>query len=173
MRHRQAGFTLVEVLVAALVLVIGIVAGLASQLAALRTRQHTALMSAAVALAGGAADRIRANNHFRDQYLGFDYDALRDGAPSAFTGCYGGSGCGASALAAFDLHELRQAVHGAFPGGRIVVCRDDAPTSAGRLKWACGGGAQAPVVIKIGWVERGVPGEAVPLVAVLADGGSP
>ena len=163
---RQAGFGLVEVLMAALVLGVGIMGAVASHLVALRTRQATALTSTAVVVAGSAAERIRANVRQRDLYIGLDYDALRDGAPS------GGGGAG---LAASDLHELREAVYAGFPSGRIVICRDGAVSHGGQLVWSCAGGAGAPVAIKVGWVERG-PGAAPdspPAVAVLADGGAP
>jgi type IV pilus assembly protein PilV len=57
----------------------------------------------------------------------------------------------------------------------VRVCRDFAPWdgAAGSLSWRCEGGAGAPVVIKLGWRARAMPGSAapfVPAVAIVAGG---
>ena len=59
--NAATGFTIVEVLVAIIVLALGLIGGTAMQLAALRTRHQSALLSSAVRLASGTADRMRAN----------------------------------------------------------------------------------------------------------------
>ena len=76
------GFPIVEVLVAIIVLALGLIGGTAMQLAALRTRHQSALLSSAVRLASGTADRMRANapqllraDH-DNPYLNLDYDAV-------------------------------------------------------------------------------------------------
>jgi type IV pilus assembly protein PilV len=63
-------------------------------------------------------------------------------------------------MAAFDLDEVRAAIHRDFPGGRILVCRDSAVWQAARkaLVWECAGGAGAPLGIKIGWRARRADG---------------
>lgn len=169
------GYTLIEVLVAVLVLAIGIVGIMAAQVTAQRTRQGTALMSAAVQLAGSVAERMRANRGAGAAYLALDYDAVRDGAPPVSGACYSGE-CAGSALAAFELDDIRRAVHAGFPGGRVVICRDGALAQRnGRLAWDCAGGEGAPVAVKIGWIERGpeADNEAVPALALLVDGVAP
>ena len=179
--HTRAdgGFTLIEVLVAVLVLAIGVLGTAGAQLAAFQTRQHTGLMSSGVHLAGSLADRMRANavqmNGGGAPYTELDYDALTDGAPSPpAPTCLGGATCSSAQMAAFDVYEITQAVHAGFPGGRIKVCRD---TGGGALSWECGGGAGAPLVIKLGWRTRGDnPDDTVafvPFVAILAGGGVP
>ncbi|WP_229518455.1 type IV pilus modification protein PilV [Massilia sp. PAMC28688] len=171
---RASGFTLIEVLVAALVLAIGIAGVIAAHLGAQRTRHGTALMSGAVQLAAGTAERIAANGRFRDQYAGFDYDSTRDGPPAPSAQACFGTPCSGGQLAAADLAELRQALHAGFPGGRIVICRDAAVAQAGaRLAWQCGGGSGAPLAIKIGWIERGAGVDTLPALVLLADGGAP
>jgi type IV pilus assembly protein PilV len=154
------GFTLIEVLVAVFVLAVGIVGAAATQVAALRTRQQSSLMSNAVQLASALADRMRANAgpmHAGDAdnpYLGLRYDAALDGAPPrAAALCYAGTGCSSAQLAKFDVYELKQALHADFPGGRVLVCRDARMWDAGRsaLSWDCTGAAGAPIVIKLGW----------------------
>lgn len=162
-RKQQDGLTLVEVLVALFVLALGVVGASAAELAAQRTRQQSALISEAARLAASLAARMRANAPVSGRpdasnpYLDFSYDAQADGAPAGGASCFGPGACDPPALAAFDLHETRLAVHGRFPGGRIAVCRDAAPWDGAqqRYRWACSGGAGAPVAIKVGWHGAG------------------
>lgn len=162
-RHSSGGFTLIEVLVALFVLAIGVVGASAAQLTAQRTRQHAALGAEAVMVAGALAARMQANPQVAllpdasNPYLSFDYSAHGAAAPAGTVACFGAAVCDPLALAAFDLHEMRLAMHGRFPGGRIAVCRDDAPWDAARrrYRWDCSGGAAAPVTIKIGWHGSG------------------
>lgn len=171
--YRHGGFTLIEVLVALFVLAIGVIGAGAAQLAAQRTRQHAALASEAAHVAASFAARMQANAQVAglpdgsNPYLSFDYASAGHGPPSGGVACFGASVCDPLALAAFDLHETRALVHGRFPGGRIVVCRDDAPWdgSAGRYRWDCSGGAGAPVAIKVGWHGTGDAPGAVLMVA--------
>lgn len=158
----STGFTLIEVLVALFVLALGVLGASAAQLTAQRTRQHAALASEAALLAGALAARMQANlpvaalPDAANPYLGFDYDAA-EGAPAGGAACFGDGICDPLALAQFDLHETRRAVHDRFPGGRIAVCRDDAPwdDALGRYRWACTDAAGAPALIKIGWHGAG------------------
>jgi len=170
--HRQGGFTLVEVLVALFVLAVGVLGAGAAQLAAQRTRQQSALMSEAAQLAASLAARMRVNTvaaglpDASNPYLSLDYDAATDGDPGAApASCYAAA-CDPLRLAAFDLHEAKQAVYAAFPGGRIAVCRDSAPwdAGAGRYRWTCTADAGAPLLIKLGWIGSG---EAPGLVAMV------
>ena len=167
------GFTLIEVLVALFVLAIGVLGAGAAQLAAQRTRQQAALGSDAALLAASLAARMQANAHAAglpddaNPYLALDYDAAADGPPAGGAACFGVGACDPLALAAFDLHETRVAVHRSFPGGRIAVCRDAAPwvEAHSRYRWECSGDATAPVAIKVGWHGAGDAPFHVSLVA--------
>ncbi|UVW30087.1 type IV pilus modification protein PilV [Massilia sp. H6] len=165
-QRQTRGFTLVEVLVALFVLAVGIAGAGATQLTAQRLRQHAALSSEAAQLAASLAARMRANATIAglpdavNPYLGFRYDAA-DGAPSTSLPCFGSSSCTPAQLAAFDLLELRRALHAQFPGGRITVCRDGAPwdSAASRFRWSCDNDAGALPVVKLGWHGTlGAPG---------------
>lgn len=156
----NGGFTLVEVLVAVFVLAVGVLGAAATQLAAAHTRHQSRLMSNGVQLASALADSMRANlavmraGDLDNPYLQLRYDAARDGAPPA-TGqqCHQGAACSALQLADAELYQVKQSLFAGFPGGRVLVCRDSVVWDAGRgaLGWACGGAAQAPIVIKLGW----------------------
>jgi type IV pilus assembly protein PilV len=170
MRLRLAGgFTLIEVLVALFVLAIGIAGAAATQLAALRTRHQSALLSQGVQLASALAERMRANaaalqaDDAFNPYLALRYDALADGAPlAADPACHSGAGCDPAQLADADLYHLKQALHSTFPGGRVVVCRDAQVWDPARraLAWRCAAGGGAPIVIKLGWRGREHDGRA-------------
>lgn len=167
------GFTLIEVLVALFVLAVGVLGASAAQLAAQRTRQQAALGSEAALLAASLAARMQANARVSglpegaNPYLALDYDAAADGPPAGAAACFGAGACDPLALAAFDLHETRRALHRGFPGGRIALCRDGAPWNAahGRYRWECSGEAGAPLAIKIGWHGTGDAPAHILLVA--------
>lgn len=152
-----AGFTLVEVMIAVLVLALGIVGGVSMQLAALRARHQSTLLAQASWLAAGMAERMRANpEQMRladgdNLYLTLDYDLLAEPNPLAPAAlCYDGA-CDGAQLAAFDLYEMKALMREHLPAGRAVVCRDADLWAGGKLRWACSGGAGAPLVVKVGW----------------------
>lgn len=181
-----AGFTLVEVLVAILVLSIGILGAAGAQVAALRTRQGTGLMSGGVQLAATLADNMRNAGLARSDdpvnpYLALNYDAEADGVPVApERQCFAGSACTVRQLAEFDVYNAKQAIYTRFPGGRIKVCRDDKAWAQSQqaLAWECHVDTRTPVVIKIGWRARrsgGALGDApafLPAVVLVLGGGA-
>ena len=166
---RACGFTLVEVMVAVLVLALGVIGGAAMQLAALRTRHESALLSGAALLASGLAERMRMNtvqmqlDDGANPYLGVDYDAAADAHPAvpAFT-CFAPALCSSAQLASFDLAEIRQQLRAIMPGARLVICRDALAWDAARqgLGWPCSGAPGAPIVIKLGWRGKNPDGSA-------------
>lgn len=172
---RRCGFTLLEVLLALLVLALGILGGTAMQLSALRTRHESALLSQASAMAAALAERMRLNHS--ELYLSLNYDALAEPDPAAPEPlCYAAAaGCGSTELALFDLYELKVMVRDRLPAGRALVCRDAAVWSGGKLRWACSGGAGAPLVVKVGWrgkntdgtPQRDADGQFAPGVAIV------
>ena len=171
MQHcRIKGFTLIEVLVAMFVLALGVAGAAGTQLSSARLRQQAALASEAVQLAASLGARMRVNSvqmglpDASNSYLDFDYDAA-EGEPGAPpVQCFNGADCTPAQMAAFDLHEAARIVHGAFPGGRIVVCRDGGGWNAAlqSFEWTCSGGAGAPVVVKLGWRAPGSGGGPAP-----------
>ena len=187
MQSRLAGgFTLVEVLVAVLMLAIGVIGAAGTQLAALRTRHGSALMSEGVQLASSLADRMRANTlqmqrgDGANPYLQLQYNSAAGAPPSPPAMCFAGTACASEQIAAFDLYELASALHASFPSGRVSVCRDATiwDAAAGKLSWNCAGGAGAPLVIKLGWRERGSGGktgleDVAPMVAMVVGESSP
>lgn len=172
------GFTIIEVLVAILVLTIGILGAAAAQVASLRARHTTGLMSGGVQLASALADRMRANaGQMRapdelNPYLQLRYSAA-DGPPApAQRSCFSGAGCSGPQIADFDLQEIKQAVHAGFPEARMTVCRDAVVWAGRDLRWECSNGGGAPLVIKLGWPRRLADGEwtSTPTIALVVAG---
>jgi type IV pilus assembly protein PilV len=152
---RAAGFTLIEILIAVLVLAVGLIGASAMQLHALRTRHESALLSAAVRIAAGMAERMRANAALvSTTYVGTDYDARAVPVPPAPGNQCLDTPCDAAQIAALDIHDLQRQVGTLLPGGRARICRDGQAWSGDRLRWACDGATGAPVVVKVGWRGR-------------------
>ena len=163
MRVRIAGgFTLIEILVAVLVLAIGVIGAGGAQVAAMRQRHASSLLSQGVQLAASLAERMRANSvqmqrgDALNPYLQLRYHAAggAPGAPAPL--CFGADGCSSEQIARADLYDTALALHAGFPAGRVAVCRDAAIWDGGgaRLSWDCAGGPGAPIVIKLGWSAR-------------------
>lgn len=128
---RQAGFNLIEVLVALVVLAIGLL-GLASLQASSLKFNHSAYMrTQAINLAYDMSDRIRAN---RSAALSGGYElGLGDGPP------------GAGSIASQDLTEWLNALNALLPSGDGAVCRtsSNAPTGLG----SCDGSGDVFVIV--------------------------
>lgn len=160
MRRPTAGFTMVEVLVAVLLLAVGLVGALAMQAHAMRSRQESALLTEALQAAATLADQIRADAAQSSAYLDFEFDAAGAGlsqAQDAPDADCAGAPCDGVTPAQRALHEFRRQLVSALPSARALVCRD---SSVGQLRWDCADGAEAPIVIKIGWRSRNPGGAA-------------
>jgi type IV pilus assembly protein PilV len=164
---RARGYTLLEILIAVVVLALGIIGGVALQMAALRARHQAVLLSQATQMATTLAERLRANPAQADLYLTLNYDAYAEPLPAAPAALCYGDACGAAAMALSDMYEAKQMVRQSLPAGRVVICRDAGVWSGGKLRWACYGGASAPVVVKVGW--RGKNPDGTPLKDVDGD----
>ena len=119
--NNQAGFTLMEVLIALLILSIGLL-GLASlQTNGLRSNQMASMRTTATQLANDIADRMRANPTGVDaqRYV----IATSDADPVIPVGetCEGTT-CTSAQMATYDLAQWRGAVR-ALPGGTSAIVR--------------------------------------------------
>ena len=163
---RTNGFTLIEVLISVLVLAIGVIGAARMQLAALRTSQQSAYQTAALQLAAEMAEKIRANQRqlasagVANPYLSLDYKSSENTLTRPTVMCYTAD-CGSAELAKFDIYEWESRVKATLPGARVKICRDSKPwdSVAGALVWSCAAQAEvanAPVIIKIGWLGKGV-----------------
>jgi type IV pilus assembly protein PilV len=170
------GFTFIEVLVAVLLLAIGILGAAGAQVAALRSGHVTGLMSGGVQLAASLAERMRANSG-ANAYQQLQYDAAGGPPAPAAVACFGAASCNSAQLAQFDLYEVKQALFSGFPEGRVAVCRDTrvGAGAKGALAWDCAAAPNAPLVIKLGWRDRRIDGDAPikPSLAMIVGGAFP
>jgi type IV pilus assembly protein PilV len=119
--NNQAGFTLMEVLIALLILSIGLL-GLASlQTNGLRSNQMASMRTTATQLANDIADRMRANPTGVDaqSYVIATSDA--DPVIPVGEACEGTT-CTSAQMATYDLAQWRGAVR-ALPGGTSAIVR--------------------------------------------------
>jgi type IV pilus assembly protein PilV len=186
---RNAGFTLLEVLVAIVVLSFGLLGVVGLQAASLQANKEARNQSSAVRLARELGDLMRGNknvandhNSANNQYL-VDYTGT---LPTADEDCYAATCTTAANVAAFQLREWLSRAAVDLPGLHVKICYDSAPYDAdGMPQWACDDSGGAGVaVVKIGWTrmatDRGVsassaaesgldratrPGAVVPLIA--------
>jgi len=147
-RHRQAGFSLLEVMVAGVIMSSGL-AGIA------------ALLLSAVAGTSASADRSHAVM-LADNMI--NLVGLSPDDPGAFLqppgipamDCNFASGCSSAQFASHGLRAWQAQVASYLPGGQGTVCRDNTPHDGSRVADQCDG--SGPIYIKIFWEPR--PGSA-------------
>lgn len=122
----NAGFTLVETMVALLVLSVGMIGVAALYGQALSASGSAGYRSQAIVLAGQLADRIRGNRSARSAYEGTPANHNCDQATGA-----GGVDCTPEEMAEHDMWVWQNQVAQALPGGQGTVAVDTSanPTS--------------------------------------------
>jgi len=162
MQRSECGFSLIEVLVAALLLAFGVFGAIGMQLAALRTTQQSAFHSGALHLAAEMSDLMRANvgrmqmSDRDNPYLQVDYAAAQSASQTATT-CHDAYDCDSQKIAQREIDEWLRRLADALPQARVRICRDAAPwrTAEKNFSWDCTEtSASAPIVIKIGWRDK-------------------
>lgn len=138
---KQAGFTLVEAMVAFLVLAIGMI-GMSGMLTmGVKTNQNAYQRSVAIALGEDMADRIRANP--AEDYVTKAADSS-DCVSENISACVG-------SMAGYDKTEWNQQLTAALPNAQYVICLDSSPNDGEVGASACSG--DGAVTIKIWWSD--------------------
>ena len=175
------GFSLIEVLISVLVLSVGLIGTAMVQLHAFRTTEQSSFHNTALALAMQIADEIRANTQQMQLTADNPFESFRykvetaapDEMPSP--NCYKAA-CTPANWATHSMIEWRKRVFETLPGGRLEICRDAVvfDDASSDFRWCEGhlaGGADAPVVVKVSWLEKSQEGKpvggAAPRVAIL------
>lgn len=123
---RDAGFTMLEVLIAILVIAIGLLGLAGLQAISLKQGQSAYYRSVATQLGYDMSDRMRGNlngvlgNAYNRTGINTDYS-------TAVANCTTTTGCVAVDLARNDAFEWQQLVQTLLPGGEGIVCLDSAP----------------------------------------------
>lgn len=112
---RQAGFSMVEALVALVVLSVGMLGIASLYVVSLRSSGSAISRTQAVNLASDLADRIRANRSAGNAYAAV---VSTDDEPTAVDSCIGQTViCDPATMAAYDLEVWRQQLIATMPGG--------------------------------------------------------
>ena len=134
-QRRQAGFTLLEILISLLLIAIGVLGTAGLQALSLKINQGGQLRSQAVVLGLDFVERIEANNvaTVAGKYAPATY-------PTTYTKDCAAAFCTTDELATYDLVEFQTRVQAALPGSSVTV----AVSGAGPFLYT----------VQINWVER-------------------
>lgn len=152
--NKNAGFTLIEVLIAMIVLAVGLLGLAGLQATSLRNNLSAYNRSQATQMAYDLIDRMRANVAGIATYT--------TGTASAKANCKNITGCSPVEMATNDLYEWTCALAGGcenntppiaatLPGGQGIVCLDSTPNDGTSAAIANCDGAGNTYVIKIWW----------------------
>ena len=123
--NKNAGFTLIEVLIAMLVLAVGLLGLAGLQAASLKNNQSTYNRSQAIQLTYDLADRMRANVAGAATYT-----AILPSAATEKANCLTTIGCTLADMAENDLYEWNNTMNSLLPSstGTITVITDASTT---------------------------------------------
>ena len=184
---RQAGFSLLEVLISVIILSFGILGMVGLQAAALQANRDARLQSVAVSFARELAEMMRGNRTIA--LLGVDNPYLVNltatattrlavsnpsyclNVAASTTPCVSTSATAlvnATSVANAQMTEWLARLDSELPGARVRVCIDSAPfDSNGNATWDCTTtGTGVNTVIKIGWTRGSTnrtPGTSDPI----------
>lgn len=150
MVRRNAGFTMIEILIAVLVLGIGLLGVAGLQSVALGMNHGSYVRSQASVLAGDIADRMRANQRAVENG---GYDMGGGATASQVSNCETTTGCNTAEMANHDLFEWDRLLGSTLPNGDGVVCIDGTPADGAPGGPACDGSGDN-YAIKIWWYDR-------------------
>ncbi len=158
--NSQKGFTLIEVLVAALVLALGLLGLAGLQSNGLQHNHSAYLRTVATQMAYDLSDRMRAN------LAGFQNGDYNDPTAADHSCSWDGSsvsGCTAKQKAEHDVWEWRQLLSKNLPAGAGVVCLDSTPPDGGdnnangqveSTEYGCDNLPGSLYVIKVWWQDE-------------------
>jgi len=153
----QAGFSMLEVLIAIVILSFGLLGVAGLQLVSLASNHSAQLRSTATTLAYDMADRMRANTAAvsAGNYNG-NNGADNQCQSAHFNDTHAApANCTAAQLAADDLYDWGQSLAGLLPNGTGSVCLDSTPSTA-----ACDGNGIS-YSVRVSWDDK--PKNAAPV----------
>lgn len=142
---RQAGFSLIEVMVAALVLSIGLIGLAGLQAVSLRQNQSAFMRSQVSAMVYDLADRMRAN------VSGATSNFYNPSMAGVTDNCSSTTGCSPQQMAQNDLAEWNAHIVTYLPMGQGFVCVDSTPIDGTDFDDPQCDGAGTQISIKIWW----------------------
>ncbi|WP_188150139.1 type IV pilus modification protein PilV [Teredinibacter waterburyi] len=140
----QAGFSMVEVIIAFLILAVGLLGVASMQKRGVESNQAAYLRSQAISMAQDFTGRIRANTE------AYEANNYNDPTPK-YTGSCLTTGCTATALAQHDYFEWKALLASVLPAGVGVVCIDSTPDDGDDDTSPACDGSGNELAIKIWW----------------------
>lgn len=122
-RYRQAGYGLIEVLVAVLVLAVGLLGLAGLQTQSLRFNNEAYFRTQATMLAMDMADRLRSNLKTARTSPGSYTFTKTESTPESFTDCTEGP-CSPSQLAQYDFKVWKDRAQDVLPGAEVALTPD-------------------------------------------------
>ena len=158
---KQSGFSLIEIMVAALVLSIGVLGVVGLQVIGLKGTQHSYMKQQAMSVVQNLTERMRSNREgvFAGNYEIPNSDAFDCGNGNLPVCSNANSNCNSADLARSDLHNLvcgYQSGGGSRTSGVRTIAADDIATFVGgKLTVACTGACSSgDMTITVNWQER-------------------
>ena len=160
--RNDAGFTLLEILVAIVIFSIGLLGIASLQMNGMRFTQDSQLRAIATAQAEAITDRMRANSA---GMIDKKYNITTGSIPASFPTDCSSANCSSDDLAIYDLvtwnatttdvTQPKTSNADVLPNGSGVVCIDSTPNDGTPAAWACDG-LGTIYAIKVTWTERTV-----------------
>jgi type IV pilus assembly protein PilV len=142
--NNEAGFTLIEVLVAVAIFaagMLGMLGLLANSLSWSYSANHTTIASM---MAYQMADHVRGNVT--------QFAAYNDPTHTLTSNCMTTTGCTPTQMVESEASLWSQRLADKLPAGQGIICRDNSPTDGDPSNWACDDSAgAAPMMVKICW----------------------
>lgn len=160
-KHKQPGFSLLEILVSIVILSFGILGAVGLQAASLQATRESRLQSTGVRFADEMAELIRANHQIALKMDAAENPYLIDASASSHS--YADIECGLpdsssavctdSEIGERDLQDWLNRMSTELSGFRTVICFDNAPyDTSGLPHWECTNTGNS-LAIKIGWTR--------------------
>lgn len=158
-KHKQPGFSLLEILVSIVILSFGILGAVGLQAASLQATRESRLQSTGVRFADEMAELIRANHQIALKTDAAENSYLIDASASSYApenlgcGLPSSSVCTASEIGERDIQDWLNRMSTELSSFRTVICFDSAPyDSHGLPHWDCTNTGNS-LAIKIGWTR--------------------
>lgn len=166
-KHRQNGFSLLEVLIAFVVLSFGLLGAVGMQASAMKANKETQNQTIAASLARELADKMRGNHAIAiktaaadNPYLmsaAFTYSSSAVATPTE--NCFTTACTTPKAVATWDMADWQNRLLNALPEPRFAICFDKTPfDSDGKAQWKCSDTGDISV-LKLAWTIKDTKGD--------------
>lgn len=160
--RKQAGFSMVEILVAIMILSIGVLGAVGMQASSMQSNKEARFQAAAGSLARELAEKMRGNHTVAIETTAVANPYLLDVTLTSATtlseptpNCVSAACPTALNIAAWDIYEWQLRVRDTFSSPKIKICMDQDPfDSSGVPKWECSNTGTV-AVLKMAWNRPG------------------